>query len=69
MVTTYKVQIKDEVIHRFQEMGYYIEYRVRCAADYGVTQLRKRLIFIGIRTDNGSPDFPEPIVEPESYII
>ena len=58
MATLYKGQIKEEVIKRFRDMGYNIDCRVLKACDYGVTQMRKRLIFMGIRKDLGEPSFP-----------
>ncbi|MBQ9081953.1 MAG: DNA cytosine methyltransferase [Clostridia bacterium] len=68
MATMYDGQVKDEVLHRFRNMGYNIECKILCAADYGVPQIRKRLIFMGIRADIGIPKFPEPILDAEHYI-
>lgn len=68
MATLYDGQIKDEVLRRFRTLGYNIECKILCAADYGVPQIRKRLIFMGIREDVGMPQFPEPICSPENYI-
>lgn len=48
-------------------MGYNIECKILVAADYGVPQMRKRLIFMGIRKDIGVPHFPEPKFTPETY--
>ena len=31
-------QIKDSIIEKFTEMGYQIEYKILCSADYGVPQ-------------------------------
>lgn len=42
-------QIKDRIMHTFTEMGYRIEYKILCSADYGVPQTRKRVIFVGTR--------------------
>lgn len=67
MATLYDGQIKDEILRRFKGMGYNIECKILCAADYGVPQMRKRLIFMGIRNDIGVPKFPEPIFTPETY--
>lgn len=68
MATMYKGEVKDEILKRFREMGYNIDCKILCAADYGVPQLRRRLIFMGIRSDIGQPKFPEPILTPENYI-
>ena len=41
--------VKDEIFAAFNALGYSVDARVLCAADYGVPQLRKRAIFIGNR--------------------
>lgn len=41
--------VKKEIYDTFKHMGYAIESKVICAADYGVPQIRKRAIFIGNR--------------------
>ena len=68
MATLYGGQIKDEILKRFRKMGYNIDCKILCAADYGVPQIRKRLIFMGIREDLSYPKFPEPILKPEEYL-
>ena len=68
MATMYDGQVKDEVLKRFREMGYNADCKILCAADYGVPQMRKRLIFMGIRSDIGEPRFPDPLLDPEHYI-
>ena len=55
MATLYNGEIKEEILKRFRNLGYNVECKIVCAADYGVPQLRKRLIFMGIRKDIGIP--------------
>lgn len=52
-------QIKDSIMQRFTDMGYDIQYKILCAADYGVPQNRKRVIFVGIK--NGHFEYPQEI--------
>lgn len=68
MATLYDGQIKEEILKRFRKMGYNTKCEILCAADYGVPQMRKRLIFMGVRKDVGKPKFPEAIYYPENYI-
>lgn len=68
MATLYGGQIKEEILRRFKKMGYNIECQILCAADYGVPQIRKRLIFMGVRNDIGKPKFPDKIFNPDNYI-
>ena len=64
--TLYKGQIKDEILRRFQKMGYNVECRILKACDYGVPQMRRRLVFMGVRKDVGVPHFPEPEFGPNT---
>ena len=50
-------QIKDSIIEKFTEMGYQIQYKILCEADYGVPQNRKRVVFVGIK--KGEFVYPE----------
>ena len=68
MATLYKGEVKDEILKRFRRLGYNIDCRILCAADYGVPQIRRRLIFIAIKREFGEVSFPEPIVDPEHYV-
>lgn len=67
MATLYEGQIKDEILKRFKKMGYNIECHILCAADYGVPQKRRRLIFMGVRKNIGSPHFPDPMFDEMHY--
>ncbi len=53
-------QIKDSIIEKFTAMGYHIEYKILCSADYGVPQNRKRVIFVGTKVGN----FEYPAINP-----
>ncbi|MDJ0305104.1 DNA cytosine methyltransferase [Dehalobacter sp.] len=67
MATLYGGQIKEEILKRFQKLGYNVGCKILNAADYGVPQIRKRLIFIGIREDIGNVSFPEPQFTLDTY--
>lgn len=67
MATLYNGKIKEEILKRFRNMGFNIQCKVLCAADYGVPQMRKRLIFVGVRKDIGFPDFPKPTFDATNY--
>jgi DNA (cytosine-5)-methyltransferase 1 len=68
MATLYHGQVKDEIIRRFEKLGYNVTSEVVCAADYGVPQARRRLIFVGIKPESGKFVFPNPVVNPEHYV-
>jgi DNA (cytosine-5)-methyltransferase 1 len=52
----------DVIIKEFNAIGYNIVYKVCHAVKYNVPQLRKRLVYVGIRNDlNQSYSFPVPL--------
>lgn len=68
MATLYKGEVKDEILKRFRKMGYKITCQILCSADYGVPQIRKRLVFIGLRDGEEEFEFPTPSHTPENYV-
>ena len=68
MANLYNGEVKDEIVKRFRKMGYSVSYKIVCAADYGVPQVRKRLVFIGLRDSDTLFEFPAPYLTPENYL-
>lgn len=68
MATLYNGEIKKEILYRFRQLGYNVEPHILCAADYGVPQMRKRLVFMGIKKKLGVPVFPKVILTPDKYV-
>lgn len=58
LTTLNKGLVKEDIINRFSEMGYNVEYKVLNAADFGVPQNRSRVFFVGMRNKNFI--FPNP---------
>ncbi|WP_312502948.1 DNA cytosine methyltransferase [Lacrimispora sp.] len=61
LVALFDGQIKDSIIEKFTKMGYNIQYKILCAADYGVPQSRKRVVFVGMK--NGDFTYPDQLPE------
>lgn len=57
-------ETRKEIIHYFEEIGYQVEAKVVCAADYGVPQNRHRVLFIGRKKGNAYLPifFPEKLI-------
>lgn len=72
MATLYKGKIKHQIVNTFTDLGYNVSYTEKplLAADYGVPQMRKRMFFVGLRSDVYSNTFvfPKPIHNKDSYI-
>lgn len=50
-------QIKDSILEKFTNLGYNIQFKILCAADYGVPQSRRRVVFVGIK--EGKFEYPQ----------
>lgn len=60
--------IKDAITAEFEAIGYKVRHQVVCAADYGVPQMRYRVLFLGVRKDIGiEPTFPEKKYSKDNY--
>ena len=52
----------DVIVAEFEKIGYNVTYQVCHTVRYGIPQLRKRLVYVGIRKDlNKTFVFPEPL--------
>lgn len=54
-----------EMMHEFDAIGYKVKQHLYLAADYGVPQMRERVLFVGTRKKAKSFQHPAPIL-PES---
>ncbi len=62
LVGLFNGEVKDNIIKTFAQMGYEVKYKILCAADYGVPQNRKRVVFVGMK---GSNAFEYPAIQTE----
>lgn len=62
LVGLFNGEVKDNIIRTFSEMGYEVKYKILCAADYGVPQNRKRVVFVGVKGEN---TFEYPTIQAE----
>ncbi len=68
MVQVHGGLVAEKIIDDFTRLGYKTCFKILYAPDYGIPQIRKRVIFVGLR---GSKDFfkyPEPYLTPDEYI-
>ena len=65
-------QFVDDIKAAMDDLGYNVTIQLVNAAEFGVPQLRKRLIFVGVRRNVGLANeyvFPEPIItNPAEYV-
>ena len=58
LVTGDRMQYLSQVIAQLEQLGFFVEWQVLSAVDYGVPQKRRRLFVVGLR--NAAFEFPEP---------
>lgn len=57
--------VAEELQEAFEALQYNVAVGVLNAADYGVAQQRKRVVFFGLQ--DGTPSLPKPFLTPEEY--
>lgn len=55
-----KGQLYKTILSEMSKLGYNVSSGVLCAADFGAPQLRRRMIFIGCRSELGVVHLPSP---------
>lgn len=59
MLTFSKGYFRKQIEEAFEQIGYRCAFSTVCAADFGVPQLRHRVLFIGTRLDQAELSFPK----------
>ena len=68
MLTLYDGLGKKRIFSDFSELGYKMSVKVLYAPDYGVPQIRKRAVFVGILDEKKEFMYPEPIFGANEYV-
>ncbi|HRH33316.1 MAG TPA: DNA cytosine methyltransferase [bacterium] len=69
LLTMNKGEAIKTIIKDFSALGYNVVYKLLTAADYGVPQIRQRVIIVGTRKDKLPPfEHPAPILTEENWV-
>lgn len=68
MVQLHGGLVAEKIIDDFTKLGYKMGYKILYAPDYGVPQIRKRVIFVGLLGSEEYFHYPSPTHTPENYI-
>lgn len=61
--------VKEKVIDDFTKLGYKMgEPQILYAPDFGIPQIRKRVVFVGLLNSKEEFTYPKPILKPDQYI-
>lgn len=60
--------VKDIIKEEVEKLGYSLKSKILLAADYGVPQKRRRVIFLGWRNDIPEPTYPEPTHSKDTHV-
>ena len=61
--------VKDKIIDDFTKLGYKIgEPQILYAPDYGIPQIRKRVVFVGLLNAQEFYQYPKPCVSSNNYV-
>lgn len=61
--------VKEKIIKDFTDLGYKMgEPHILYAPDYGIPQIRKRVVFVGLLDADEEFQYPKPLVKPENYV-
>lgn len=69
LLSLQKGKFKTDIVKRFEELGYNVNFKLLTASDYGVPQSRKRVFFIGLRKDKFGDIYFDFDKIPKSSII
>lgn len=68
MLTLYNGLGKQRIFDDFTNLGYKMSVKVLYAPDYGVPQIRKRAVFVGLLNESKPFEYPLPLLDKESYV-
>ena len=68
MLKLYEGKGAKRIMNDFTELGYKMHAQVLYAPNYGVPQIRKRVVFVGILDGKEDFEYPLPRVKEEDYV-
>lgn len=68
MLTLYGGKVKEKIFQDFENLGYTMNVKVLYAPEYGIPQIRKRAIFVGLLNNEKKFEYPTPILTEDNFI-
>jgi len=67
LAVLYNGQAKEAILNEFQKLKFTSNFKVLFAPDYEVPQIRKRIFFVGLKSELGMFEFPVEVLTPDKY--
>ena len=68
ILSLYEGKAKKRIFEDFEALGYNMNVQVLYAPDYGIPQIRKRAIFVGLLNSDKKFEYPKPKLTEDKYI-
>lgn len=68
MLTLYDGLGKKRIFKDFSELGYKMNVQVLYAPNFGVPQIRRRAVFVGLLNSNQEFEYPKPFLTEQEYV-
>jgi DNA (cytosine-5)-methyltransferase 1 len=68
LMNLYDGKARKQIEAECEKLGYTCNTKILFAPDYGIPQIRKRVFFVALQKELGAFDFPDPLLQEESYI-
>lgn len=68
MLKLYDGKVAKRIINDFTKLGYKMKAEVLYAPNYGVPQIRKRVVFVGVKNELSDFNYPQPKFSPDEYV-
>lgn len=69
MLKLYEGKVKDKIFEDFENLGYTMNVEVLYAPQYGIPQIRRRAIFVGLLNNEKKFEYPLPYLKEEEQYI
>lgn len=68
LLTLYEGKGAKRILNDFSELGYKMSAEILYAPNYGIPQIRKRVVFVGLLDSDKQFSYPTPILDKKDYI-
>lgn len=68
MIKLYDGKVKEKIFEDFENLGYKMDVNILYAPEYGIPQIRKRAIFVGLLNSEKTFEYPTEKLKEEDFV-